>query len=62
MLSGPSLCERPKTVKAHITEVLRKLSACSRTQVVGEVSKLNLSAVRALDASKGAAGSRPASH
>jgi len=51
---------RESTVKAHITEVLRKLSACSRTQVVGEVSKLNLSAVRALDASKGAVRSRTA--
>ena len=36
------------TVKAHVTEILRKLSVCSRTQAVAEVSKLNLSAVLAL--------------
>jgi DNA-binding NarL/FixJ family response regulator len=36
------------TVKAHISEVFRKLSVCSRTQVVVEVSKLDLGAVLAL--------------
>jgi len=36
------------TVKAHITEIFRKLSVCSRTQAVAEVSKLNLGAVLAL--------------
>ena len=36
------------TVKAHISEVFRKLSVCSRTQAVVEVSKLDLGAVLAL--------------
>ena len=36
------------TVKAHISEILRKLSVCTRTQAVVEVSKLDLSAVLAL--------------
>jgi DNA-binding NarL/FixJ family response regulator len=36
------------TVKAHISEIFRKLSVCSRTQAVVEVSKLDLGAVLAL--------------
>ena len=36
------------TVKAHITEIFRKLSVCSRTQAVAEVSMLNLDAMLAL--------------
>ncbi len=36
------------TVKAHISEIFRKLSVCSRTQAVAEVSKLELGAVLAL--------------
>ncbi len=36
------------TVKAHITEIFRKLSVCCRTQAVAEVSKLNLDAMLAL--------------
>lgn len=36
------------TVKAHISEILRKLSVCSRTQAVVEISKLDFSAVLAL--------------
>ena len=36
------------TVKSHVTEILRKLSVCSRTQAVLEISKLDLSAVLAL--------------
>jgi DNA-binding NarL/FixJ family response regulator len=33
------------TVKAHISEILRKLHVCSRTQAVLEVSKLDFGAV-----------------
>ena len=36
------------TVKAHISEIFRKLSVYSRTQAVAEVSKLELGAVLAL--------------
>lgn len=36
------------TVKAHISEILRKLHVCSRTQAVLEVSKLDFGAVLAL--------------
>jgi DNA-binding NarL/FixJ family response regulator len=36
------------TVKAHVSEILRKLCVGSRTQAVLEVSKLNLGAVLAL--------------
>jgi DNA-binding NarL/FixJ family response regulator len=36
------------TVKAHVSEILRKLSVNSRTQAVLEVSKLDLGAVLAL--------------
>jgi DNA-binding NarL/FixJ family response regulator len=36
------------TVKAHLGEIFRKLSVCSRTQAVAEVSKLDLGAVLAL--------------
>lgn len=36
------------TVKAHVSEILRKLAVVSRTQAVLEVSKLDLSAVSAL--------------
>ncbi len=36
------------TVKAHITEIFRKLSVSSRTQAVAEVSKLNLVSMLAL--------------
>ncbi len=36
------------TVKAHVSEILRKLCVASRTQAVLEVSKLNLDAVLAL--------------
>jgi DNA-binding NarL/FixJ family response regulator len=36
------------TVKAHVSEILRKLSVCSRTQAVLEISKLDFSAVLAL--------------
>jgi len=36
------------TVKAHVSEILRKLSVTSRTQAVLEVSKLDFSAVLAL--------------
>jgi len=36
------------TVKAHVTEIFRKLSVCCRTQAVAEVSKLNLDAMLAL--------------
>lgn len=36
------------TVKAHVSEILRKLSVTSRTQAVLEVSKLNFSSVLAL--------------
>ena len=36
------------TVKSHVTTILRKLSVCSRTQAVLEVSKLDFSAVLAL--------------
>lgn len=41
------------TVKAHISEILRKLSVCSRTQAVAEVSKLELGAVLAFYAADG---------
>jgi DNA-binding NarL/FixJ family response regulator len=41
------------TVKAHVTEILRKLSVCSRTQAVLEISKLDFRAVLALYASGG---------
>jgi len=40
------------TIKSHVTQVLRKLGACSRTHAVGEVSRLSLSAARALYASE----------
>lgn len=40
------VCET--TVKAHVSEILRKLSVCSRTQAVLEVSRLDISAVLAL--------------
>lgn len=36
------------TVKAHVSEILRKLCVCSRTQAVLEVSKLDFRAVLAL--------------
>lgn len=36
------------TVKAHVSEILRKLSVCSRTQAVLEISKLDFRAVLAL--------------
>lgn len=36
------------TVKAHVSEILRKLSVTSRTQAVLEVSRLNFSSVLAL--------------
>jgi len=36
------------TVKAHISEIFRKLSVCSRTQAVAEVSRLDLGSVLAL--------------
>lgn len=36
------------TVKAHISEILRKLQVCSRTQAVAEVSRLDFGAVLAL--------------
>lgn len=39
------------TVKAHVSEILRKLSVGSRTQAVLEISKLNFNAVLALYAS-----------
>jgi DNA-binding NarL/FixJ family response regulator len=48
------------TVKAHITGVLRKLGVCSRTHAAAELSKLYLSPVRTLYASKGAVRSRTA--
>ena len=40
------------TVKAHVTEILRKLCVCSRTQAVLEVSRLDFRAVLALYASE----------
>jgi DNA-binding NarL/FixJ family response regulator len=53
------------TVKAHITEIFRKLSVCCRTQAVAEVSKLNLDAMLALYAGDDGTGmlhcSRPTS-
>ena len=39
---------RPSTIKAHVSEVLRKLGACSRTHAVAKASKLSLSAAQAL--------------
>ena len=42
------------TVKAHASEIFRKLSVCSRTQAVLEVSKLDFSAVLALYAGEDA--------
>ena len=36
------------TVKAHVSEILRKLAVVSRTQAVLEVSKLDLSSISAL--------------
>jgi DNA-binding NarL/FixJ family response regulator len=36
------------TVKAHVSEILRKLSVASRTQAVVEISKLSLTAILAL--------------
>jgi len=47
------------TVKAHVTEILRKLSVCSRTQAVVEVSRLNFSAVLALYAGEDADSPTP---
>ena len=46
------------TVKAHISEVFRKTSVCSRTQAVVEVSKLDLGAVLALYAADDATAGR----
>lgn len=43
------------TVKAHVSEILRKLSVTSRTQAVLEVSKLDFSAVLALYEGEGGA-------
>jgi DNA-binding NarL/FixJ family response regulator len=45
------------TVKAHVSEILRKLCVGSRTQAVLEVSKLNLDAVLALYAAEEATSS-----
>jgi len=36
------------TVKAHVSEILRKLSVCSRTQAVLEISKLDFGTASAL--------------
>jgi DNA-binding NarL/FixJ family response regulator len=47
------------TVKAHVSEILRKLSVCSRTQAVLEISKLDFSAVLALYAGEEADSSIP---
>ena len=44
------------TVKAHISEILRKLCVGSRTQAVVEVSKLDFGAVLALYAEKNVDG------
>ncbi|MBL8565595.1 MAG: response regulator transcription factor [Hyphomicrobiaceae bacterium] len=44
------------TVKAHVSEVLRKLNVSSRTQAVLEVSKLDFGALLALRWSAGEAG------
>jgi DNA-binding NarL/FixJ family response regulator len=54
------VCET--TVKAHVSEILRKLSVCSRTQAVLEVSKLNLNAVLALYADEDAGCPIPITH
>lgn len=42
------------TVKAHVSEILRKLCVCSRTQAVVEVSKLDFRAALALYAAEDA--------
>jgi len=47
------------TVKAHISEVLRKLHVCSRTQAVLEVSKLDFGAALALYSAEGAPNGAP---
>ena len=47
------------TIKAHVSEILRKLCVGSRTQAVLEVSKLNLSAVLALYNGDAINNSRP---
>ena len=48
------------TVKAHVSEILRKLGVGSRTRAVIEVSRLSLSAVLALYTAEGVNGSLPA--
>jgi DNA-binding NarL/FixJ family response regulator len=50
------------TVKAHVSEVLRKLCVASRTQAVLEVSKLNLDAVLGLYAAEASSGSTHVAH
>jgi DNA-binding NarL/FixJ family response regulator len=47
------------TVKAHVGEILRKLSVGSRTQAVLEMSRLDFGAVLALYAGDGPNGSTP---
>jgi len=47
------------TVKAHVSEIFRKLCVCSRTQAVLEVSKLDFRAVLALYAGQDAEVSVP---
>ncbi len=59
---GRELHIRETTVKAHMTQVLRKLGVCSRTHAAAEASKLNLSNIRSFYARKDAAQNRQAFH